>query len=136
MSAAPVESGRRTRGLWVRGALAVVLSVAANAALVVAASAAGIAPGFRALTLPPVVTLSAVGAVGAVLAYLVVRRVSDRPDRTFRLLAAAVLVLSFLPDVGLLVADEAATVPGVAVLMLMHVVVAGVCVALLTGVRR
>jgi len=121
----------RSRPLWLRTGLAVALSVAANAALVLLATAVDLAPEFRALTLPPVVTLSALGAAGAAVAYLILRRISDRPDRTFRALAAVVLVVSFVPDVGLLVADPAATVPGVLLLMVMHVVVAAACVWLL-----
>lgn len=117
--------------LPVRGGVAVVVSILLNAALVVAVGAAGVAPGFQPLTLPPVAFLSAVGAAGATGVYwLLQRRVAD-VDRTFTRVAAAVLVLSFLPDVGLLVADPAATVAGVLVLMIMHVVVAAVSVGAL-----
>jgi hypothetical protein len=51
----------------------------------------------------------------------------------FTRVAVVVLLLSFVPDVLLLQADPAATVPAVIVLMVMHVVVAVVCVASLTG---
>jgi hypothetical protein len=45
-----------------------------------------------------------------------------------------VLVVSFLPDLGLLAGDPAATVPGVLALMVMHVVVAAASVgALVVG---
>jgi hypothetical protein len=122
-----------TRGpsLPIRGVVAVVASVLVNAVIVVAVGAAGIAPGFQPLTIPPVAFLSAVGAVGAAgVDWLLRRRVTD-PDRTFTRVAAAVLLLSFLPDVGLLFADPAATVAGVVVLMLMHVVVAAASVGTL-----
>lgn len=119
----------------VRGAIAAVGSVACNVGLVFAAGAVGIAPGFRALTPPPVAFLSAVGALGATAVYWLLVRTGavDRPARTFRRVAAAVLVVSFLPDIGLLWADPAATLPGILVLMLMHVVVAAVSVGLLVG---
>jgi hypothetical protein len=101
-----------------------VLAVLANAALVVGVGALDVAPEFRALTLPPVVFLSALGAVGATVVYgLLGRDVANR-DRTFLRVAGAVLVLSFVPDVALLVVDPAATVLAVVVLVLMHVVVA------------
>ena len=122
-----------TRGpsLPIRGVVAVVASVLVNAVIVVAVDAAGIAPGFQPLTIPPVAFLSAVGAVGAAGVYWLLRRRVTDPDRTFTRVAAAVLLLSFLPDVGLLFADPAATVAGVVVLMVMHVVVAAASVGAL-----
>lgn len=123
----------RQWSLPVRGVLAVLASVLVNAALVWALDAAGIAPDFRALTYPPVVFLSALGAVGATVVYALLVRYVDDVDRTFVRVAAAVLVLSFVPDLGLLAADPAATVPGVLALMVMHVVVAVASVAALVA---
>jgi len=124
------RSGRR-RGLATRTALAAALSAGVNAAIVLLADALGVAPEFRALTLPPVVFLSVVGAAGAAGAYAVLRRVIDRPDRRFLQLAAAVLLLSFVPDLALPFVDETATPAGVVVLMVMHVTVAAICVRLI-----
>ena len=76
-----------------------------------------------------VVVLSEV--VGAAAVYALLRRRTGEPARTFRRVAAVVLALSLLPDLGLLVADSAATPLGVVVLMAMHVVVAGISVRLL-----
>ena len=72
------------------------------------------------------------GVVGATLVYALLLRRSRAPRRTFVRVAAAVLVLSFLPDLALLALDPAATVGGVVVLMLMHVVVAAASVGVLT----
>ena len=124
---------RRRFGYRVGAAL--VLSVLLNVVLVGVATAAGVAPGFRPIAVAPVAFLSAVGVVGAAGTYLVLDRFSDAPGRPFRLVAVAVLVLSFVPDVRLLSADPAATVPGVVVLMIMHVVVAAVCLSLLPDGR-
>jgi hypothetical protein len=86
------------------------------------------------MSYPPVVFLSVVGALGAAVAYLLLqRRGSADLAAAFTRLAAVVLVICFVPDVGLLVADDAATVAGVLVLIVMHVVVAAASVALLTG---
>jgi len=126
-------AGVRSRSLAVRGGIAVVLSMVANAVVLVVAQALEIAPEFQALTFPPVLFLSAAGAVGAVAVYWVFDRRVDRPARTLRRIAIAVLVVSFVPDLALLGLDEAATVPGVVVLMLMHVVVAAVAVGVLVG---
>jgi hypothetical protein len=126
--------GGKTLSLPVRGAVAVVLAVVANVLLVFAADAVSVAPNFEPIAVPPVAFLSAVGAAGATLVYWLLPRVTDDRDALFVRVAAVVLVLSFVPDVGLLFADEAATVAGVLVLMAMHVVVAAVAVgALLAG---
>lgn len=130
-----VPTGVRSGPLAVRAGLAVVLSVLVNGVLVLAFDAAGIAPDFRALSIPPVAFLSAAGAVGAAAVYWLLGRYVDRPERTFRRVAVAVLVLSFVPDLGLLAADPAATVPGVLALMGMHVVVAAASVGFLSGFR-
>jgi hypothetical protein len=123
--------GGKTLSLPGRGAVAVVLAVVANVLLMVAADALSVAPNFQALTMPPVAFLSAVGAAGATVVYWLLPRVTDDRDALFVRVAAVVLVLSLLPDVGLLFADEAATVAGVLVLMVMHVVVAAVAVGTL-----
>jgi CDP-diglyceride synthetase len=118
--------------LTLRGGAAALVAVVVNAALVAIAQALNVAPGFMALSYPPVAFLSAVGAVGATVVYALIARRRDDPDPLFVRVAGVVLVLSFLPDVGLLFGDEAATIPGVVVLMLMHVVVAAASVRLLT----
>ncbi len=111
-----------------RGGLAVVLSVLANVALIVGIESLDLAPGFRALTVPPVVSLTVLGAVGATVVYGLLGRYVADVDRTFLRVAGAVLVLSFVPDVALLAGDPAATVAGVVVLMIMHVTVAAASV--------
>jgi hypothetical protein len=121
----------RSPSVPVRGGLAVVLAVLANAVLVVGVGALDLAPEFRALTLPPVAFLSALGAGGATVVYWLLGRYVKEVDRTFLRIAGAVLVLSFVPDVALLAIDPAATVLGVVVLILMHVIVAGVSVGTL-----
>lgn len=115
-----------------RGALAIVLAAVGNALLLAAVLASGLVAPFQALSYPPVIFLSAVGAVGATLVYALVVRRSATPARIFTRIASAVLVLSFLPDIALLVIDPAATVGAVVALMLMHVVVAGAAVWALT----
>jgi uncharacterized membrane protein len=132
MPTATETPSRSGTSLVRRGLIAVVLSVVANAVLLVVAQATRIAPDFRPLAWPPVVFLTVVGAVGAVAVYWLLSRWADDPDRTFTLVAGVVLVLSFVPDLFLLSADENATVLGVVVLMAMHVTVAAICVGVLT----
>lgn len=116
-----------------RGLAALVGANVGNAAIVVIAGAAGLAPGFEPLRFPPVALLTTVGVIGAIATYGLLARFVDDHDRAFVLVAAAVLVLSFGPDVALLQRDPAATVAGVLALMLMHVVAAAACVWALTG---
>lgn len=134
------ETSRRQQNaapsIPVRAGVAIVIGVLVNVLVVLAAGTLGVAPGFRPLTVPPVVFLSAVGAVGAVVVYALFQRYVDRAEHYFVRVAAVVLVLSFLPDVGLLFGDPAATVPGVVLLMVMHVVVAAASVGALVYWRR
>ncbi|WP_435347416.1 DUF6069 family protein [Haloarchaeobius sp. HRN-SO-5] len=118
-------------GLPVRALVALAAAVVGNVAVVTAADAAGIAPDLTALDYPPVLFLTTVGVVAATGVYWVIARRVDDPTRTFTRVAALALVLSFLPDVGLLLGDPAATVSGVATLAFMHVVAAVACVAFL-----
>jgi hypothetical protein len=118
----------RSPSVPVRGGLAVVLAVLANVVLVLGVDALGIAPSFRALTIPPVAFLSALGAGGATVVYWLLGRYVSDADQMFVRVAAGVLLLSFVPDVALLAIDPAATPLAVVVLMAMHVVVAAVSV--------
>ncbi|WP_340100766.1 DUF6069 family protein [Salinibaculum salinum] len=123
-----------TKTIALRGVAAAAVSALVNAGIVAGAQSVDLAPGFRALTYPPVLFLSVAGALGAAVVYaLLARRDGRGTGQTFTRIAVAVLVLSFVPDIGLLVADDAATTSGVVVLMAMHVVVAAVSVSLLTG---
>lgn len=125
------SSASHRRPLALRGGIAAVLAIAINAVIVVVGGALDLAPGFQPLTIPPVILFSALGAVGATIVYWLSSRYLTAGDRTFVRIAVAVLVLSFVPDIALLQFDPAATIPGVVVLMIMHVVVAAVSVALL-----
>lgn len=129
-----VEYADRTIALW--GVAATILAAVCNAALVPVARALDVAPGFEPIAYPPVVFLTVLGGLAGTVVFAVVVRLSGDPARTFTRLAAGVLVLSFVPDLLLLQVQPAATVPGVLVLMAMHVVAAVVIVGLLTrGIR-
>ena len=72
------------------------------------------------------------GVLLAGIAYAVVRRVAHDPRRAYVRLAAAALVLSWVPDIGLLVVNDlGATVPAVGSLMVMHAAAAAITVAAL-----
>ena len=137
MSGQPADAPRFAGArLSVRAGLSALVSVAVNLGLVFAAVARGLAPGFRPLAAPPVVVLTVAGVAGATGVYRLVRSRSATPARTFRRVAAVVLLASLVPDLVLLILNETATAAGVAVLMAMHAVVAAACVALLPGESR
>lgn len=126
--------------LWKKGLRAWVWAVVAN--LVVwwlGVSLLTIPPDFPPLAgAGPTIFFTSVGAVGAVLVLALLRRLSDRPAALFRRIAVAFLLLSFVPDLLLLTeggrdAVPGVTVPGVVVLMVMHVVAAVIIIRVLVG---
>ena len=130
---APVRVFNR-RLLWA-GPLAIGGALVANA--VVRAIELAVLPipaAFFPLQSAAFVGLTVVGVLGAVLVYAVIGRFTQNPIRNFRIVAGVALLLSFLPDLGLLVSGmPGATLAGVLGLMAMHVVAALVAVGVLTG---
>ena len=124
---------RHRTGVIARRGLAVItLSLMANAIVLFAVQTGGVAPAFRPLSWGSVLFLTTIGASGATVAYWILARLAEEPDRTFRTLAAVVLVLSFVPDLTLATNFPKATSAGIAVLMAMHVVVATISVGIFT----
>ncbi|WP_254864629.1 DUF6069 family protein [Halovivax gelatinilyticus] len=121
-----------TATLAVRGVVALILSILGNGALLGIVLATDVVSRFDALSPIPVFFLTIVGVIGATVVFGALTRRSDRPDRTFTLVAAVVLLASFAPDLYILSEDPDATAGAVAVLMVMHVVVAAACVFALT----
>ena len=73
-----------------------------------------------------------VGVIGAAIVYWILGKLGGDPVKRFYIIALIVLVLSFIPDFGLLSSDfmPGATMAGVMALMLMHVVTAVACIIL------
>lgn len=115
-----------------RGAAATGVALVVNAIIVLATTATGAVEPFQPLDLPRVLFLTAVGAVGATVVYAVIRRRSTHPDRTFAIVAIAVLLVSFIPDLTFVPSIPGATTPAIAVLMAMHVTTAAISYAVLT----
>lgn len=114
------------------GAVALVLAVGVNVIIVFATTSTGAIEPFRALSYPPVATLTAVGVIGATVVYAVIRRRSDNPNRTFAIVAVVVLLVSFVPDIVALPGMPGATTAAIVVLMAMHVTTAGIAYGVLT----
>lgn len=89
---------------------------------------------FQPLQPGSVVSLTVLGAIGAAVVYSIVVRRSARPRTRFLQIAAIALVLSFGPDLGLLLNTAATpfvdvTPSKVLALMVLHVVAAPIIVA-------
>lgn len=80
----------------------------------------------------PVIASSALGTVGATVVYGAITRVSHRPNRTFTVVAAVVLVLSFVPMLTLPPEFADAIAPVLPGLVVMHMAVAAASVGVLT----
>jgi Family of unknown function (DUF6069) len=122
------------RLLWA-GPLAAVAAAVAKAIVYFIASALGAMPqdvfveGSGPITLEPVVFASVIGAVGAVVVFVVVALLARRrPIQTFNIVAAVALVLSFYTPFTV----PEAPVAMVATLLLIHVVAGVVIVGVLT----
>ena len=125
------------RLLWA-APLAAIAAAVANAVVYFVASVLGAMPqdfvvqGSGPITLTPVVLSSLIGAAGAAMVFTAVALLSRRPIRTFCIVAAVVLVLSFATPL---------TIPGallsmILTLELMHVVAAVIITGMLTTLAR
>lgn len=115
-----------------RGLVAVVVADAVNVVVTFTAITAGIASNLDPLSYGPVLFFTTIGMVGATLVYGVLDRFLADPDRTFAVVAAVVLVLSWIPDATVVPAMPGGTAAGAAVLALMHLSTAVVAVVVLT----
>ena len=125
---------RLSRVRWA-GPLAIGVAAVVNGLLFVIGDASGVIPATvldpgsgRPFAVTTVAAASAVGAFGGTVVYVVLDRIVADADRWFRIVAGVVLVASFATPF---------TIPGapaamIGLLLVMHVVVAGVSVWALT----
>lgn len=125
------------------GLLAVIVACGANAVIRVVALAILDIPatflplrGFTIAALPlgwgPVVLFSAIGVSGATIVYGVITRYSHRPNWTFMIVAALVLLLSFGAFLAPLPVLADAPSAAFATLAVMHITATAVCIGVLT----
>lgn len=132
MDASTDESADRTV-LTKRGGIALVVALSVNLALGWLFLSADVPGSTEFFQYGPIALWTTLGVLGATAVYYLLTKRSDTPNRSFTLIAVAVLVLSFLPDVGLaLFVDEVTTSEAVS-LMVLHVPPAFISVAVLTG---
>jgi hypothetical protein len=82
------------------------------------------------------ILFTVVPAIVAVLLYAVLTRFSGNPARIFTNIAVVVLIVSLIPDLTYIPSVPGATSGQTAILMVMHVVAAGVIVWMLTNFTR
>lgn len=110
---------------------AIVASVVNVLVRVVALTLFDVPAGFEPLGWGPIINTTVIGVVGATVVYGLLTRTSTRPTRTFTIVAAVVLVVSFVP---LLVPPSflaGAQWSVLATLAVMHVTTAAVVVGIL-----
>jgi hypothetical protein len=136
---APAVSRTAGRGRFARVGLGtVVAAVLANVLVYFAGGAlVGYDPGFVVLAnVSGTIIFTVFPAIGAVLLYAALLRFTGNPARVFTIIAAVVLVVSLIPDVTYIPTVPGASGAQTAILMLMHIVAAGVIVGLLTTRTR
>ncbi len=117
--------------IWPVGLLAAVLAAVANALVfVVVVDGFGVASA-ELDTVVPTLAFSLLGGLGATLVFTIIALRARQPIRTFRLVALAVLFVSFVPDFL-----AGATAAGIVTLLAMHVVAAAIIVGSLTTLTR
>ncbi len=130
---APSEFPHLARLLWV-GPLTIAACVAAVLAVrLVAVGLLHPAPSFQPLLYPPPIIDTVVGVSAAIFVFTNLVILSPTPIRTFRIVAGAVLLVSFWPDVVLARSHWfGGGWPEAFALMSMHVIAWAVCVTMLT----
>jgi len=133
----PVERVAMGRIWWV-GLGAVALAALVNGLVrALALALMDVDPGFMPLVSPAFLPLTIIGGGAGVLVYALVGwRVRRRPITVYRIVAGIALLLSFLPDLGLVGNMPGAIPATVGTLMLMHILTAAIVVGLLTTAAR
>lgn len=116
-----------------RGGVAFVLALLVNVVLVWLFLELDVVASTEYVEYGGVIVFTALGVIGAIVVYYLLTRWAATPNRTFTVIALAVLVLSFIPDVALIVFDDAVTASEGIGLMVLHVPPAFICIAALTG---
>lgn len=104
-----------------QGAGALAIALAVNLVLGWIAFSQNLVESTEFFHYPAIVVWTFLGMSGATVVYGVLTRRSVTPDRTFVRVAAIVLVLSFIPDIGLALFTDSVTTSEAIGLMVLHV---------------
>jgi hypothetical protein len=125
-----------TRTLVGRGVGGFVIALTVNLALGWVALSQDLVGSTEFFQYPAITVWTVLGMGGATVVYGLLTRRSATPNRTFLRVAAVVLVLSFLPNIGLVLFDDAVTTSEAIGLMALHVPPAIVAVLALPDTFR
>jgi apolipoprotein N-acyltransferase len=133
-----VRSQSKPRSYARLGIATVFTAVIANMLVYFAGDAAiGYDPDFLVLSnVSGIAIFTFVPAVVSVLLYAALLRKTSRPERVFTIIATVLLVLSVIPDFTIIPSEEGASNGQTAILVLTHVVAAGIIVGMLTKYVR
>src|SRR5436305_1374999 len=123
------------RGRFARIGLATVAAAVIANAIVYYMGGAVIAydPQFLPLTnVSGAIVFTLPAAIVAVLLYAALLRFAGNPERTFTIISAVVFIVTLIPDFTLIPTTPGVTAAQTAILVLMHIVAAGVIVRMLT----
>ncbi len=131
--AEPVTRGR----IWWVGLAAVAIATLVNGLVrAVALAVLVVDPGFVPLQSPAFLPFTIIGGGAGVLVFALLAWRARRPITLFWIVAVVVLLLSYLPDLGLLNMMPGANAATVGALMLMHTLTAAILVGALTIFTR
>jgi hypothetical protein len=129
--------------LWRAGLATLGGALAANLILwAIARAMLSIPPEFAPLATPaPAIIFTTFGVVGATLVLALIARFARRPIAIFRIVAVVMLLLSLLPNIGMMLDPATAPFPGATTasavfLALMHLPPAILCIWLLPALAR
>ena len=121
------------------GLIAIAGSVVANLIVrAVGMAVIDVSPEFESLSeMTNTILFTSVFVFIAVIVFAIVDRIAKNPVRTFNIIALVALIVSFIPDVMMLIRPESIPFGGitfgaVAILMLMHVVAYAITVYVMT----
>ena len=137
--AAPSEKVAAFSRLWWVGLLVIVVATVVNILLATGATTLFASQrAFSPLGAGPVGFFTVIGSLGAVIVFGLLGRFSQHPIRLFRIVTVVVLVLTLIPDLLMLAHPlfPSTTPTGVAILMVLHIVTAAICVGMLTTLGR
>jgi Family of unknown function (DUF6069) len=139
ISGLDIRDGARSAGsgwqrLLVVGAGLVLIATVANVVVAMALrNGLGVPAAFVPLATPGVAGGTIIGMIGATVVFAWVARARPDPRRTFALIAAAGLIVSWVPDLAIWATAvfPETTTTGILSLMSLHVVAAGFAVGIL-----
>ncbi len=111
--------------IWMAALASIVAAVVGNVIVgTMVKLVFNIPPEFLPLGTARYVIFTIIGMIGAIVVYVAVVKSTQQPVRMFTIVAVVFLIISYVPDILMLVVEfmPGATVPGVVTLMAMHTV--------------